>query len=1808
MKAYRPIASARPLVALLALIGSVHAANTDLALAPLSGASAVQIFPNILFVLDDSGSMSWNYLPDWADPNLDHNKQLPIPEVRSSNAGFNGIAYNPALFYRSPSYFTAAGLPDTTSYPSQTNDATNNWSRVFDNGYLTERPTVNLQRAAYYYTTVAGEYCTDRTLRICRAQASPDDIYKVPAQLRWCHSEEAARAAAPEAGACRAVQTDTWFKFPRMPEPHTSQLTISAAGSVDSIRVAGQEILSAPIPWQDDAAVLATRIAATIEECTFGLVGSCTVPGYRATVANGVVTITAPAAVDATPVLTQVGSIRVDQRFGRWGANQAPGDVRLTVITNSVAAYPKASSRVDCGGVEVATCSYEQEMTNYANWWAYYHTRMQAMKTAASHSFAKIDETRRVGYMSINNNTGSDFLNIQEFNGAQKKDWYDELFAAAPSNNTPLREALSKAGYLYAGKYNQSTLNGVNVTDPVQYYCQKNATILSTDGYWTAGDGFKLDGNQVGDQDSSEVTVPARVERPQLDGGGQVTTRTKSRLLMTTTPTKKQPMKKTAQVRSRVYPMSISTLTVQSILASESRQESRERAKTLQTGELKQQRSSYTKTVMQIQARSTTNGGKNWNGNHDGWRNVDECTTHKQDDTETQCRALAPTTANEVSECAAIAGYRGPPNWKTQVTCTRNADQWFSAERCNPHAECRYDWSAIDSRFKTCDQTDLATGKTLVNFPGKTVSRNCYADWPTNWSSGSECTPSEVKQCQVVAISGGKWTSNDPDCVADGFGGWKWKDGSRRCQANWSAYSQKTDKFDSRTDACVETEVIRCRYGSAVTTDVAQCTPADNGPTRSLITCPDLEYSASAAIGEPILDCTGSTSRDTNGLITIIECAPLPVRSQYVAECRPDEIADATNDYVTTTCTTEYAKEGEIDVNRLVVEVGNVCISQAPVGCPTNDPQQCWRKTCDIEPRNSTPDTLADVAQYYYMTDLRTAELDNCWPNGDRNKASVCGPVTDADEGQRMLTYTLGLGASGLMQYADDYPKAKEGDGSDFASIRWTTTANPEQGICSWQSGGTCDWPPPASNTQTNIDDLWHAAVNGRGTYYSARDPSTLAAGISSALADIGIAKGSLAAVSVISPNFTAGDNSIYEVSFEVGVWAGDLVKRTIDGNSGVISQDVSWSAETQLRKKAAADRTIYTFDSGEKALTPFVWNAISTQQQAYLSRPHIDDLSQMCTGGVTCLREEDKPRAGGENLLAFLRGNSTHEGEVTDLDRFYRQRLVKGREEHRPLGDIAGSEAVYVKAPPWNYVDQQYAQFKAAQKTRRAMVYVGANDGMLHAFHADDDAENGIKGGDEAWAYIPALVFPRLYKLADKNYPGNHQFMVDGTPVMGDICADTAANCGSADSPDLWKTILVGGLNRGGRGYYALDITDPLAPKALWEFSDDNLGYSYGNPLITKLKDGTWVVIVASGYNNTSPGDGQGRLFILNANTGELIRTLASSAGDATTPSGLARISAWANFPEVNNTAERVYGGDLLGNLWRFDVNGDIPPDGHDAHRLATLEDAAGNAQPISTRPELGKVRNHPVVFVGTGKLLGPSDFDPVNENAPKFRPQSFYAIKDRLDVTDYGNPREREVVKGDATVQSFTAWTIGTGTCPPEVSFCKVSDPTVVVPPDLPRIEGETDEAYAARLDEARRQTAQQAIKDAMGPYNDGWYLDLPGDGEQSNTDPSLQRKTLVFTTNRPLEGGGCVPTATSFRYFLDYRTGNAIEGTEGIIGVKIGDFLATRAAVVVLSDDRLYGLTRTDRPGTEEGEIPTPPPGETVRRVSWRELVTE
>ena len=342
--------------------------------------------------------------------------------------------------------------------------------------------------------------------------------------------------------------------------------------------------------------------------------------------------------------------------------------------------------------------------------------------------------------------------------------------------------------------------------------------------------------------------------------------------------------------------------------------------------------------------------------------------------------------------------------------------------------------------------------------------------------------------------------------------------------------------------------------------------------------------------------------------------------------------------------------------------------------------------------------------------------------------------------------------------------------------------------------------------------------------------------------------------------------------------------------------------------------------------------------------KTYTDTLSQfdLVTGQSTAAQ---RTAAAGANLVNFLRGQTGFAGYVAgDVTKLYRNR------EGKVLGDITNSQLQYVKAPSGAYettatmsdgsiatTDPGYKDFKAAWAGRSAMAYVGANDGMLHAFYAPKNIDaNWADRGKEAWAVIPSTVAPNLFKLADVAYGSSHIYFVDGSPVTGDV--DTAGN-GTA-----WKTILVGGLNKGGRAFYAMDITDPSSPpKALWEFkgvcgaggspvgqtSDCNLGLSFGRPVITKMAptlaypSGRWVVLLSSGYNNVSPGDGRGYLYVLDAGTGQIVKRMVTSAGDTGTPSGLRELTTYVSNVLINNTTKYVYGGDLLGNVWRFDING---------------------------------------------------------------------------------------------------------------------------------------------------------------------------------------------------------------------------------------------------------------------------------------------
>jgi type IV pilus assembly protein PilY1 len=759
--------------------------------------------------------------------------------------------------------------------------------------------------------------------------------------------------------------------------------------------------------------------------------------------------------------------------------------------------------------------------------------------------------------------------------------------------------------------------------------------------------------------------------------------------------------------------------------------------------------------------------------------------------------------------------------------------------------------------------------------------------------------------------------------------------------------------------------------------------------------------------------------------------------------------------------------------------------------------------------------TLADIAYYYYTNDLRQA--------GSVSANNVPSSASDPATHQHMTTFTVGLGLDGVLAYRPDYDTAGTGDYQEIID-------------------GTKNWPAvnsnDAGNSLSKVDDLWHAAVNGRGKYISARDPQSLALGLSEILNIVDERTAAQASAATSNPNVSAGDNFLFSSKFESGKWVGDLNRRTINLTSGAVSAP-EWSAQALLDAQVsdyADTRTLYTFSSTQpNKLRAFQWDQFSAQEQTALFADQIPKLRQ-----YNQFSTSKRALMTGDKLMNYLRGQRGYEitSSFTAANALFRKRT-------HVLGDIVNSGAAYVKKPKFKYQDAGYAAFAAAQASRTPMVYVGANDGMLHAFNA---GPANADGGKEAWAYIPSFALPNLYKLADTTYGSKHQFFVDGSPVSGDIY------CGGA-----WKTLLVGGMNAGGRGYYALDVTTPNAPQALWEFTDGDMGLTFGNPVISKNKNGQWVVMFASGYNNGSAvsGNGQGHLYVINACTGQLIDKISTGTGSAGAPSGLAKITAYADNTNFDNTTKYVYAGDFLGNVWRFD------PDqlaGSKVVKLATL-----NA-PVTTRPELGKAgtpNGTPVVFVGTGVHLQRS-------HALDTATNTFYAIKDRLQTAGYtGNFRTLQGV----VQRTFTNTTTSTG-------------------------------APARTVAPLAQAQASFSLDD---PAVNGWFIDLPVSGERANTNPSLDLGTLTFVTNIPSREA-CAPGGSAWLNFLDYKTGGPVQTSENLltsVPVSDGNTLATDTTVFD-AGGQLFAGTPDAKGNIDIDKLPKPSSLKS-RRISWREWIS-
>jgi len=796
--------------------------------------------------------------------------------------------------------------------------------------------------------------------------------------------------------------------------------------------------------------------------------------------------------------------------------------------------------------------------------------------------------------------------------------------------------------------------------------------------------------------------------------------------------------------------------------------------------------------------------------------------------------------------------------------------------------------------------------------------------------------------------------------------------------------------------------------------------------------------------------------------------------------------------------------------------------------------------------------TLADVAAYYRAANLSRPQ------NEPADKGAAALPL--------MTTYTLGFGVSGLLRYNPAYLAQVEGDFADLKAGRKT-------------------WPVPTSNSATTVDDLWHAAVNGGGQYYAATDPTQLAQSLNNAFKSIQEQTGSGASAASSSLRPVLGTDQIFVGSYRTKFWDGDLKAFTLTDGVTRFTDDPDWAAREMLNSVPAANRRIYYLGrslgagGGEtRALTPFTYQDLSQDADASTLTDHFNNLCSKPSIPSQCSRltASERTQASGANLVDYIRGARSFESNL------YRERTYV-------LGPIVDASPVYVGKPPFSYRDAGYNAFQAAQAARCPVVYAAANDGMLHAFSAlpkpktnaatsattttadASDVPECSAGGTELWAYVPRAVMGELYRLTDTDYAANHRFFVNGTPVVGDISLPAE----STDDTPEWRTILVGGFGAGGKGYYALDITDPASPAAMWEFADADMGLSYGNPVITKVPDAngtlTWVVAFTSGLNNS----GNGFLYILNARTGQVmykIPTLAggTAVGTLGAPSGLNKLNAWIDQPS-DNTALRLYAGDMLGNLWRFNTDSaaalaaPATASGADARSFRVARFVAdGRAQPITVRPELAKIENQAVVLVGTGRYLGVSDASDLDST------QSIYGIKDPISSsTGWGDVR--------ATTGALVAQTLTTLA------------------------------ADAAANQPERRQISSNAVDWARAGVA-GWYLDLPDDGERVIVPMSLAFDTLTLATLVP-STSPCSGSGYSWLFDLNIRTGSFVsERTSDQVAARRYDQAIMGISTLQVAGEKKTRQTITKADGSVElrDHVNSPSSQGGLRRTSWRELL--
>ena len=725
------------------------------------------------------------------------------------------------------------------------------------------------------------------------------------------------------------------------------------------------------------------------------------------------------------------------------------------------------------------------------------------------------------------------------------------------------------------------------------------------------------------------------------------------------------------------------------------------------------------------------------------------------------------------------------------------------------------------------------------------------------------------------------------------------------------------------------------------------------------------------------------------------------------------------------------------------------------------------------------------------------------------------------------------------------------------------------------------------SNTATGSCVFGSGAPDGQASVITNATQGTLTNNVTGTSATVnavleavagGIAQsGSAAAVSFSTGSLTEG-SQLYQSKFNAKDWSGDLIAYQLKSDGSLGSK--VWGAAAKLDGTKPGSRVMITLGSQKSTAVgvPFRWNTITSSQQ--------NDLRTDPDGARGSVSK-------GTARLEYLRGDRSHEGKGFGF-----------RTRGSALGDIWHSSAVYVGKPGQSWPDSgggfpagpdKYSVFASAQSSRTPIVYVGANDGFMHGFLASN--------GKEVIAYAPSALFSAsisagYHRLSDPNFNHNNLY-VDGTPTISD-----AFFAGPNTKTKTWRTVLAGTLGGGGRGLFALDVTDPstfresnAAKTVLWEFTNANdahLGYTYSRPTITLMNNGRWALITGNGLEDTATDrtGGQAQLFIIYLDGGvdgtwtygtDYLR-ISTGSGSTSSRNGL--LSPAVVDLDRNGTADRIYAGDLLGSLWSFDVSKSTDTKWSVSHNRQALF-SGGSGQSITTKPTVirhptvtdGSAPNLMVLF-GSGRFL--ADGDKTRSNT-----QSFYGVWDNnTGGLTRSNLARQTFLLDDASKRA------------------RVLDPYLKV--------------------EYEKMTGRQY----------GWYIDLPAKGERVVSEALVRGKIVYFNSIIPdvsvcasggggwemsvkTENGGS-PDAPVFDFNEDGavtvsgdtasvsgRSGASGEENISYAGKKLEEEKGMPAGPSIIGNRRFTPGTATDE-GTEMEETLLITNEATVTgRLSWEQL---